>query len=92
MFFRFTSALFLVVAISLAGIALEKQSLALRRSVSAQQYQLDALKDARALARLETQQLGAPERLLQAFSSGELQFSHPEKPIKSAQGRLPLPR
>ena len=43
MFFRFAAALVVVVLISLAGTALEKRNLELRRTVSHQQYRLDVL-------------------------------------------------
>ena len=72
MFFRFTSALVLVVLIALAGIALEKQNLAMRRAISRQQYQLDILLEKYARLRLKTQQMGNPRRLLEAMESGRL--------------------
>jgi len=64
MFFRFASALVLVVLISLAGTALEKRSLELRRIVSRQQYRLEILLEKHAGNRVLAQQLGAPSRLI----------------------------
>ena len=58
MFFRFGSALFLVVLISLAGTALEKRNLELRRFVSRQQYRLEILLEQHASNRVLAQQLG----------------------------------
>jgi hypothetical protein len=62
-FFRFVSALLLVVMISMAGVMLEKQTLDLRRAVSRQYYQTDLLIELHVKLRLETQQLTAPSQL-----------------------------
>jgi len=62
----------LVVLIALAGIALEKQNLAIRRAISRQQYQMDILLESYARLRLKTQQMGDPRRLLEAIESGKL--------------------
>jgi hypothetical protein len=72
MYFRFGSALVLVVMISLAGIALEKANLELRRSVTRQRYRRDVLHDAHIRMRLETQRLGAPAQTLDAIEQGAL--------------------
>src|SRR5262245_32817250 len=64
MFFRFGSALVLVVLLSLAGTALEKRNLELRRIVSRQQYRLEILLEKYAGHRVLAQQLGAPSRLV----------------------------
>jgi len=45
MFFRFGAALVLVVLISLAGTALEKRNLELKRVVSRQSYRLEILQE-----------------------------------------------
>jgi hypothetical protein len=90
MYFRFGSALFLVVLVAMAGVALEKQTLELRRSVSRQHYQTDALQDAYARARLRTQQLGAPERVIDALDTGELELSAPTQPVGEDQPPTPL--
>ena len=64
MFFRFAAALLLVVAVSMAQVALEKESLRLRRQVSRQYYQMDELLELHAQLRLEIQTLSAPSQLL----------------------------
>jgi hypothetical protein len=63
MVFRFGCALVLVVLVAMAGIALEKRSLELRRSLARQQYRLEVLEDLHARLRLKTQELGAPGRI-----------------------------
>lgn len=65
MFFRFGSAIVLVVLISLAGTALEKRNLQLKRAVSRQHYRLEVLLEQHAARRVEAQRLGAPIRLVQ---------------------------
>jgi hypothetical protein len=67
MYFRFGSALVLVFLMSVGGIAIEKQCLALRRAVIRQQYRREVLADEYARLRLETQQLGAPIRLFKTM-------------------------
>ncbi len=69
MYFRFGSALVLLILMSVAGVAIEKQCLALRRSVMRQQYRREVLQDEYARLRLQTQQLGAPVRLFQALEA-----------------------
>lgn len=66
MYFRFGSAVCLVVAISLVGIAIEKQSLDLRRQLSRQHYQMDALQEEHSKLRLKSQELAAVDLLFQA--------------------------
>lgn len=63
MFFRFGSALILIVATSLLGILVEKQNLMLRRELSRQHYRMDVLQEEHARLRLRSQQLAAVERL-----------------------------
>jgi hypothetical protein len=83
MFFRFGSALFLVVLISLAGTALEKRNLELRRFVSRQQYRLEILLEQHASNRVLAQQLGAPYRLVDKIG-GDSDFAEKSKqPAKS---------
>ena len=65
-FFRFASGLMLVVLVSMAGVWLEKQTLEMRRAVSVQYYQTDALLDLLVRLRLETQQLTAPAQMAEA--------------------------
>jgi hypothetical protein len=83
MFFRFGSALVLVVLISLAGTALEKRNLKLRRVVSRQQYRLEILLEQHAANRVLAQQLGAPSRLIDRIDE------EPESPEKSIQPAKP---
>ena len=90
MFFRFGSAIVLVVLISLAGVGLEKRSLELRREVSRQHYRLDVLLETHARHRLRTQQLGAPVRLIDALEQGKLELRPPEKPAETEARRIPL--
>ncbi len=92
MYFRFASALVLVVTVSLFGIALEKRNLELRREVSRQHFRMDVLRDVHAQLRLETQQLGAPARLVEALESGTLQLETPQTPIGTAPRSMPLLR
>lgn len=92
MYFRFGSAIVLVVLISLAGIAIEKRSLELRRDVSRQQYQLDILRDTQARLRLRTQELGAPTRLLESIDRGQLTVEPPEGPMVELEPAAPLLR
>jgi hypothetical protein len=92
MYFRFASAIALVVAISLAGVALEKKNLDLRREVSRQHYRTEVLQDRLARLRLRAQQLGAPVRSVESLESGALQLTRPEKPIPRQANRMPLLR
>lgn len=72
MFFRFGCALALVVAISLVGVALEKQNLRLRLEVSRQHYRIDVLREHHAGLRLRAHQLGAPERMIESLEACSL--------------------
>ncbi len=82
MFFRFGSALVLVVLISLAGTALEKRNLELKRAVSRQQYRLEILVEQHAAKRVLAQQLGAPGRLIDQIDSEPAIPAEPAKPAK----------
>ncbi len=64
MSFRFLAAMVLVVAVSLAGTTLEKQTLSLRRRVSQQQYQLDELEQRLTKLRLATHERRTANRML----------------------------
>lgn len=64
MYFRFLAGMALVVAISLAGTTLEKQTLTLRRRVSQQQYQLDELRQRTTKLQLATHQRRTATRML----------------------------
>jgi len=87
MFFRFGSALVLVVLISLAGTALEKRNLELRRIVSRQQYRLEILLEQHASNRVLAQQLGAPHRLVDKIGADpdfSEKSSRPAKPNRTS--------
>jgi hypothetical protein len=71
MFFRFGSALVLVVVTSLLGILVEKQNLALRREISRQHYRMDVLQEEHVRLRLRSQQLAAVERLFESIEDKE---------------------
>lgn len=72
MFFRFGGAVILCTLIALAGIALEKRTLDLRRQVSHQSYRQEVLLEDYARQRLEAQRLGAPAQLLDDLTAAEL--------------------
>jgi len=90
MYFRFSSAVVLVVLISAAGIALEKNRLNLDRRISRQQYRLDVLRDRQARLRLRTEQLGAPSRTIDALEKGALELRRADRLSPSPSERLPL--
>jgi hypothetical protein len=69
MYFRFGTALVLAVVVALAGIAIEKRCLTLRRALTRDQYRYEVLRDLYARQRLQTQQLGAPARLFEALET-----------------------
>jgi len=82
MFFRFGSALALVVLISLAGTALEKRNLELKRAVSRQHYRLGILLEQHAANRLLAQQLGAPSRLVDQLDAETAESAEPARTAK----------
>jgi len=90
MYFRFGSALVLVMLMSFAGIAIEKQCLALRRAVIRQQYRREILGDEYARLRLQTQQLGAPVRLFDTLEHGRPERTPDESPGEVGSGRPSL--
>jgi hypothetical protein len=89
MYFRFGCALILVTLVSVAGIAIEKQCLTLRRALSRQQYRYDALCELSSRLRLKTQQLGAPSRLYEALETGRIALSRRERSDPRTSPRLP---
>jgi hypothetical protein len=89
MYFRFGSALVLVMLMSFAGIAIEKQCLALRRAVIRQQYRREILGDEYARLRLQTQQLGAPVRLFDTLDRGRPEAT-PDESLEKAGPRPSL--
>ncbi|MFK7817394.1 MAG: hypothetical protein AB8G99_01640 [Planctomycetaceae bacterium] len=72
MFFRFISAIVLVVLVSMTGIVIEKRMLDLRRDVSRQQYRTEILLDQYTMLRLKTQQLSSPDRMLETMQQQQL--------------------
>lgn len=90
MLFRFGSAIFLTVAISLVGIALEKESLELKRRVSRQHYQLDVLVNVHAKMKLATQQAGSPRQVLDSMERGELDVQSSQLPASTNRHEMPL--
>lgn len=95
MYFRFGCGLTLVVAISLAGLVLEKRSLELRRAITHQQYRLDVLLQRHTHERMQTQQYAAPSRLLTQVPvlsdapSPEVKPAGQAKPKKPARPATP---
>jgi hypothetical protein len=75
MFFRFGSAVVLVVLISLVGIAIEKQNLHQRRELSRQHYQMDVLRDEHTRLRLRCQSLASIERLFESVDGNHMQVT-----------------
>lgn len=90
MFFRFGAAVCLVVLIALAGTALEKQSLTLRRTISHQEYQQEVLLERLSELRLEAQRKGTPASLLRPLEEGSFSLERPEKPVRERVSRPPL--
>jgi hypothetical protein len=86
----------LVVAVSLAGVALEKKNLELRREVSRQHYRLDVLLESHARLRLRSQQLGAPVRVMEQLEQGGMEVPRAgvsvPSPSVSESPRMPLLR
>jgi hypothetical protein len=81
MFFRFGVALLLVVSTSLAGTALEKRNLELKRAISRQYYQLERLREQHSGKRVVAQQLAAPNRLVGKLeeAAGSEQSTQPSR-------------
>ncbi|MEW4526873.1 MAG: hypothetical protein ACF8PG_03195 [Maioricimonas sp. JB045] len=90
MFFRFGAALFLVLTISLFGIALEKRVLSLKREISLQHYRLERLMEREARLRVRAAELGAPERIARAIADGAVDLQPPEQPLTREPRRAPL--
>jgi hypothetical protein len=69
MYFRFGAAVVLAVLVAVAGIAIEKRCLTLRRALTREHYRYEVLRELYAKQRLQTQQMGAPVRLFEALDS-----------------------
>jgi len=79
MYFRFGAALILAVTVSVVGVGVEKSTLSIRREISRQHYRLDVLRERQARARLRTQELGAPGRLIESIEAGRLPLKRPQQ-------------
>jgi hypothetical protein len=90
MFFRFGAAMALVVAVALTGTVIENRSLALRRALSRQRYQLDVLLEKQASLRVAAQRAGAPAQLIEPLEQGRLHLLPPESPQRKTQRPTPL--
>lgn len=64
MFFRFATVVAVLVGIALAGVSIEKRCLALRRSISLQEYRRERLIDQRQRLHLQVDQLTAIQRFV----------------------------
>ena len=92
MYFRFGSALVLVVLISLAGIALEKKNLELRRAITRQRYRMDVMREIHARIRLETQRLASPANTIDSIQRGTQNVETAKRPVSTTGQRMPLLR
>ncbi|MFO0919401.1 MAG: hypothetical protein U0872_13965 [Planctomycetaceae bacterium] len=90
MFFRFGSAVALVVVVALGGTTLESRSLALRRALSHQRYQIDVLTERQARLRVAAQRAGAPAQLIEPLEQGRLHLLPPESPQRKTPRSTPL--
>lgn len=72
LFVRFLIALCLMTAVTLMGIAIEKNCLRLKRQISGQHAELQKLEERESQLVLQTQQLGAPPRLLREWGNGRV--------------------
>ena len=84
-FFRFISAIVLVVFVSMGGVLLEKRILELRRDISRQQYRTDILLDRHTSLRLRTQQLSAPGRISER--DGQHHIDQPQQASRQQRTR-----
>ena len=62
MFFRFAAVLVILLAVALAGVAVEKGNLSLRRAISLQEYRRLQLVEQRARLRVRVERLMASMR------------------------------
>ena len=94
MFFRFGSAVLLVVVMSLLGIAIEKENLDLRREISRQHYRMDVLQEEHARLRLRSQELAGIERLSEMVDQPEAsRLTTPQTPrVETEKKRRRLPQ
>jgi len=90
MFFRFAAAMSLVVLISLIGTALDKETFALRRRVSQQQYRLETLTERHARFRAQAQRLGTPVRWLNDLDEQRATLERIAQPPPDRSAKTPL--
>lgn len=85
---RFFAALILVVAVAVAGVAIEQRSLRYRQAISLDQHRLEVLDEEFARLRLEVSRLGAPTRILAQLRQGAWSLEEPKRPeAKVHQGQ-----
>jgi hypothetical protein len=87
MFFRFGTALVLVVIVSLLGIALEKRILSQKRTISLQHYRFEQLHERRARLRVRSEELGAPARLIDAIDTGAVELELAREELDDPESR-----
>lgn len=78
MYFRFGVALTIVIAVSVCGVTIEQENLRLKQQITRQQIRQDLLREKIASARVDSQRLGAPPRLLQAIEGGRIALPAPQ--------------
>ena len=78
MYFRFGAGILLIVVISVAGIAIEKSTLDVRRDISAQHFRMEVLRDEHIQLRLETQKLRSPGRMMDSIAAGKIKVQRPQ--------------
>lgn len=66
MYIRFGAGILLVVAISVAGVAIEKEILSSKRELSHQAYREEVLLERHHHARMRVEELSSPDRILKA--------------------------
>lgn len=71
MFFRFAVVVATLLAIALAGVAIEKRKLELQREISLQEYRRQQLLEQRTRLRLEIERLSAPNRFSAADETSD---------------------
>ena len=92
MLIRFLLAVLLLVLVAVAGGALEKSTLDLRRAIGKQHYRTEVLRERVARLRLRSQELGGPTQLLGPLEAGRLEFTPApaHTPLAQRPARSPL--
>lgn len=65
MYIRFGAGILLVVAISIAGVAVEKEILSTKRELSHQAYREEILLERHRQARMRVEEITSPDRVVQ---------------------------